>query len=200
MKIYLGIPTNRGIHPEVVRNLVAFDIETQKEKIDLILHFPRSSTVSLSRNLITRKALAENADWILMQDDDIQVKDNGYFQKMAKLAYAENAQIIGLPCRLRMAEEIVLNFADKIGDRYENYHEVPQKSKEIDVIGTGVMLINANWLKSVWPTGPWFSVIDTEVGCFPEDWNFCEKAKTKGAKIMVLPIQTVHWGEMGYIS
>ena len=199
MKLLWGTPTNRGIHPEVVRNIVSFDLDSQKQKNDLILYFPQSSTLSLSRNLIVKEALKNDADWILMVDDDVQIKDNNFFNLMLQTAFDNDAPVVGLPCRLKSNEEIVFNFADKRPEGYENYKVIPEAPKEVDVIGTGCMLINMAWLREKWPKAPWFWVIDTETGSFPEDWNFCEQVKQRGGKIMVESrVKTTHWGSLGF--
>lgn len=198
MKIYLGMPVYSGVHPETVRNLVAFDLDSQREKNELILHFPRSSILTLSRNLIVRKAIEVNADWVLMWDADIEIKDNDFLHRMVAAAYQHNTPVVGLPCRLKNNDEILFNFASKVGKEYNNAREIPQAPQETDVIGTGVMLINVAWIKNNWPISPWFEVIDTLTGAFPEDWNFCEKVRQRGGKVLVYPIKTVHWGEIGY--
>lgn len=198
-KIVIGMPSNRGIRPEVVQNLISFDLESQKERNDLRLYFPQSSLLTLSRNNIMRDALKWEADWVLMWDDDTQIKDDNFFNLMKETAYKMNANVVGLPVRLKNGEEIVFNFADKVGDKYVNYKELPKEPKEIDVIGTGVMLINMAWIRKNWPKPPYFSVIDTETGAWPEDWNFCQLVKEKGGKIVVEPrIATVHHGNIGY--
>lgn len=199
MKIYLGMPCYSGVHPEVVRNIVSFDLDSQGKKNELVLHFPQTSSITLSRNMIMREALKQNADWIIQWDNDIQIKSDDFFYKMTETAYKFGAPVVGLPCRLKDPGQIIYNFADKKGKEYINYKELPQEPKEIDVIGTGFMLINAKWIKENWPIGPWFSFIDTETGVFPEDWNFCEKVKERRGRIMVDPrMKTTHWGQMGF--
>jgi len=200
MKIYVGMPAYFGVHPEVVRNLVSFNIDLQKEQSEMVLHFPQTSTLSLSRNLIVKGALRENADWILMWDSDIQVKDNRFLEFLIETAYKNDAAVVGLPCRLKSPTEIKFNFAMKTHDKgYVNFSELPPEPREVDVIGTGVMLINMGWLRKNWPIGPWFTVIDTESGSFPEDWTFCEWVKSRGGKVMVDPrVKTVHWGLTGF--
>lgn len=190
-----------GVHPETVRNLISFDLDSQAKQNDLTLYFPQTSLITLSRNNIVREALKQGADWILMWDSDIQIKDDGFFAKMVKTAYDYNVPVVGLPCRLKVPE-VIYNFAVKRGKEYINYSsgglELPQEAIEVDAIGTGVMLINAKWLKEKCPTAPWFCVVDTLTGAFPEDWYFCEKVKEKGGKVIMLPIKTTHWGESGY--
>lgn len=199
MTIYLGMPTYQGVHPEVVRNLVSFDLDSQNQQNTLTLHFPQSSTLTVSRNLIMKQAIEQNVDWIMQWDTDIQVKDDGFFQKAVEFAYKNEIPVLGLPCRLKSPNEIVYNFANKNpeGD-YINFKECPKEPIEVDVIGTGLMIINAHWIRANFFKGPWFTVRDSEAGALPEDWHFCEKVKERGGKIFMFPIQTVHWGMQGF--
>ena len=53
MKIHVGMcvyPT-MGVHPETVRNIVQFDLESQERKNDLTLHFPQTFSLAYSRNI-----------------------------------------------------------------------------------------------------------------------------------------------------
>ena len=197
MIIEIGMPVYSGVHPEVVRNLIQFDLQSQTQRNNLILNFPKTSLVSLSRNNIMKDAVKNNADWCLMWDSDIQIKDQDFFNKMVKTAYDYNVPVVALPCRLKVPE-VIYNFAVKKDNKYENFKELPKTPIETDVIGTGVMLINMAFIRENIPKAPYFTVIDTEAGVFPEDWAFCEKIKEKGGKIIMLPLQTVHWGELGY--
>ena len=199
MKIVWATPTTRGIHPEVVRNIVAFDLDSQQQQNTLILNFPQSSLISMSRNNVVRDAIAKDADWVLMVDDDTSIKSEKFFKTMLDTAFRHNAPIVGLPVRLGDGSQIIYNFAHKKSYGYKNWEgELPTKPMEVDTIGTGVMLINIKWLKEHWPKAPWFHVTDTETGAFPEDWNFCEQIKAKGGKIIMEPrIKTVHWKPVG---
>lgn len=203
MKIHLGMPTYMGVHPETVRNIVQFDLESQDRKNDLTLHFPQTFSLSYSRNIIMKAAVEDDAEWVIMWDSDIQVKEKEFFEILLKTAYDKDAVIVGVPCRLRYGDKVVLNCGYRQADKYENLtaETCPKEPAEIDAIGTGLMLINLNWVKKNWPKGPWFDVIYTEAGMFPEDWTFCERVKERGGKVVVEPrIKTVHWGMIGYAT
>lgn len=199
MRIVWGTPTTRGIHPEVVRNIVAFDLNCQEKKHELRLYFPQSSLLTLSRNNIMRDALKWGADWVIMVDDDTQIKDDNFLNKMIETAYKFSASVVGLPVRLGVSDEIIYNFADKHPEKgYVNYRELPKEPKEVDVIGCGVMLINMQWIRDNWPKPPYFTIIDTEIGAWPEDWQWCTQVKERGGKVVVEPrIATVHYKLVG---
>src|SRR3990167_8616733 len=201
MRLLIGCPTTRGVHPAVVQNLISFDLDNQNKKNDLRVYFPQSSLLTFSRNNIMREALKFDADWCLMWDDDTEIKDTNFFNLMIETAFKMSASVVGLPVRLKTNDEIIFNFADKQDGKYVNYKygDLPKEPKEVGVIGTAVMLINMAWIRKNWPKAPWFSVIDTETGAWPEDWFFTEKVWEKGGKVVVEPrIATVHHGQIGY--
>lgn len=191
LKLLVGMPTYSGINPKVVLNLIDFDINSQKDGLDLHFSFPQGSIISALRNQIMRNAMKAKVDWVLMWDSDIQINDKEFFIKMVEEAAKREAPVIGLPCCLK----------SKV--RKLNYQRIKSKPDEPErwVIGTGVMLINMAWIREHWSKAPWFHVIDTEEGFWPEDFNFCEQVWDKGGKVEILGgIKTVHWGAYGFKS
>ena len=180
MRIYLGMPVYQGIHPRVVQNLLEFDLRRQKENMELITHFPQSSIIAHSRNIITKTALERDADWLLFWDSDIEVQDKGFLNTMIDAAFKEEACVASLPCSLK---------ADGV-----NYTRIDGKL----YCGTGVMLINLHWLHEHWPSPPWFEIIHNGINFSPEDYNFCKGVYERDGKICLCDIPTVHWGSYGY--
>lgn len=200
MKIHLGMPVFSGVHPNVVQNLIGFDIDSQKQKNELCTQFVRGSLISQNRNFIMRTALVHNDDWVLMWDADVEVLDRGFLQGMIETSYKFNAPVVGLAVKLKTGGSPFNCGRIKDGG-YRNYTHLRnfEDSWEVDAVGTGCMLINLNWIKKNIPSAPWFSVVDTETGAFPEDWHFCELVKQKGGTIYVDPrFKTRHFGEYGY--
>ena len=195
MRLTVGMPCYAGIHPKVVLNLINLDIGAQIARDDLIFDFPQSSILSLNRNEIVRRSRASEADWILMWDSDIEVFKKDFILDLVRTAYEKDAPVVGIPCRLKLQEE-AYNFRIKGA-----YCPLPKEDTEVDVVGTGVMLINAQWLKKNFSCGPWFSFLDTEYGTQPEDWVFCDRVRERGGKIYINPkIQTAHNGQMAFVS
>lgn|SRR3990167_566489 len=198
MKILISVCTNRGLHPEVARGLVAFDLNSQQEHHDLKLHFPQGPYISLSRNNSMREALRWGADWLFFWDDDTQIKDTNFFNTMKDTAYKYDATIVGLPYRLGTPDEIIYNVADKVNGEYTHYRELPSEPKEVDALGTGAMLINIAWIRKNWPEPPYFQVINNKIDAISEDYFFCEGVKERGGKVILEPrIKTTHWKLVG---
>ncbi len=196
------MPVYQGIHPEVVKNIVGLDLTNQMDGGAIIrLHFPQSSIITYSRNKIMAEALKDDADWLLMWDSDIQIEGEDFFKKMKDIAFKHDAPVVGLPCRLR-TDNVTYNFAHLKEGKYVNAKEMPQEAKEVDVCGTGCVLINLHWMRKNWMKGPWFTIIDTMngdvPGFWPEDFNFTQEITKLGGKIMVAPINTTHHASYGY--
>lgn len=142
--------------------------------------------------------MKEHYDWLLFWDGDISVEEPDFIEKMAELGHKTTANVIGLPCVLK-GEPKTYNFANKKGDIYKNFTELPKNPMAIDVIGTGMMLIWVNQFRKMMP--PYFSFMDTykdEPGFFPEDWRFCEHVAPY-TQILADPRFTVkHWGLIAY--
>src|SRR3990167_9701752 len=200
MRVIWGTPVygTLGIHPQVVRTIVEFDLANQERKNSLTLFFPEGPSIAYNRNRIIQEAIKIDADWIIMCDSDTQIKDKDFFNKMVEVAYKFSAPVVGLPVRLGVVDEVIFNFADKDTEKgYVNYKELPKEPKEVGVMGTGCIIINVKWVKEHL-TSPYFSVIDTPNGFFPEDWAFSEYVKKEGGKIVVEPrIATIHWKTTG---
>lgn len=194
------MPVYQGVHPNVVQNLINFDIDSQVQKNELCTQFVRGSLITQNRNLITRTALEHEDDWLLFWDADVEIRGRDFLHRMLKTAKEYDAPVVGLAVRLKTLAA-PFNCGMKEPGGYRNYTHIKdlEGAQEVDAVGTGCMLINLSWLRKNL-VAPYFQVIDTALGAFPEDWNFCEKVKEKGGKVVVEPnVQTVHWGEYAWI-
>ena len=218
MKILIGTPLyNHQLDSRTVTTMLDILKEAQARNTSLDWDRPSSCLLSYNRNVIAHNALKHEFDWLLFMDADMQVFDHGSFPfQMIETAAKQDADIVGVPVRLKnQAEEKVWNFCFLVEQGYMNWKgNLPIDPMEVDVIGTGIMLIKTSIFKDIPP--PWFQQTDTYhkedfvvnhgdikypagPGFFPEDFNFCEKAKRAGKKILMYPgVKAIHHGSYPY--
>lgn len=204
MKVLISTPSyQHQVNNEMVHSLLRTVQYMRENNHSVNWHSPTSSQLTFNRNIAVDIAMREHYDWLLFWDADISVAEPDFIEKMAQLGHKTTANVVGLPVVMK-GEPKTYNCATR-GDvgQYTNYTEIPREPWQVDVIGTGVMLIWVNDLRQM--DKPVFKFIDTwdpkrGAGVFPEDWRFCERATVGGAKrhptiIMADPRFTVeHWG------
>ena len=199
MKLLISTPCyNNQLDSRMVASVVNVIKEFFLRKESLNWDRPSSPLIAYNRNVSAYTAIKEDYDWLLFWDADISVEEPDFIFKMIDTAYKENADIVGLPVRLKTLAEKKYNCAVRKEDKYINYAgDFPKEPFSVDVIGTGIMLIRVEMLKKLTP--PWFSFTETfhmgRVGFFPEDWFFCEQVKKIEGSIIADPRFTVaHYG------
>ena len=204
MKILIATPAYaQQVNNEMVLSLIRAIEHLRSNNHSVNWYSPSSSILSFNRNLACDVAIKEGYDWLLFWDGDISVDEPDFIEKMSDLGHKTTGDIIGLPVVLK-GEPKTYNCAFKgidSAEGYINYNSADNPLRrdpfEVDVIGTGVMMIWVNALKKITP--PYFFFIDThkeKAGFFPEDWNFCERmTDVVGTKIIADPrFRVSHWG------
>lgn len=205
MKVLISTPSyQHQVNNEMVQSLLRTIQYMREHNHSVNWHSPTSSQLAFNRNIAVDIAIREHYDWLLFWDADISVKEPDFLEKMAELGHKTTADIIGLPVVLK-GEPRTYNCArSSPSGGYINYDCLPAQAWQVDVIGTGVMLIWVNALKTVVP--PYFTFTDTHnevtgAGVFPEDWGLCERMIAEhGTKIMADPqFHVYHWGLKAFV-
>lgn len=196
MKVLISTPAyQHQVNNEMVDSLLRTVQYMRDHNHAVNWHSPTSSVLTYNRNMSVDLAIKDHYDWLLFWDGDVSVKEPEFIEKMAELGHKTTADIIGLPVVLK-GEPKTYNCASMFDGSYINHQTVPANPWNVDVIGTGVMLIWVNLFKKM--QLPAFHFVDTyahgKSGFFPEDWTFCEDAMPY-TKVIADPRFTVeHWG------
>lgn len=196
MKILISTPCYQyQVHSEMVKSLLGVVSHLKDKNYSVQWDTPVSSILSYSRNLSVDHAIEDGYDWLLFWDSDISVKEPDFVEKMIETAYKNKVDIVGLPIALKGGDKY--NFGWKKNGVYEN--GVGYYKGEVDVIGTGIMLIKVSLFSVM--NQPYFTFTDTfngKSGFWPEDWNFCEKASVFTKILSDNRFDTAHWGQHAF--
>lgn len=205
MRILISTPCyNQSLDSRMVGSLLDSLHAVAEKKDSVDWDRPSSPLLAYNRNVSAQKALKENFDWLLYWDADTTASPADFIYKLIDTGFRKDASIIGAPCRLKTLDEKKWNCAIKHECKFVNFTgELPSLPFEVDVIGTGLMLVKVSSLNGL--AKPLFTITDTwdeqndRVGFWPEDWGFCEKMKANGGIIIAEPsIQTTHYGAIGF--
>lgn len=191
-KIFLGIPTNRGIKgisAESIFKMIAF-------KPELFLGFNVATegyTVAENRNCLVARAIKSKATHILFIDDDMIVPED-----TAVRLLAHKQEIVGITYHPRqMNSEAMLKKINAEKMMPVDYNEPPLV--ECEGVGGGVLFINLDVFKKI--ERPWFDwkIYDTGMVKMGEDFYFCEKAREAGYQVWAdTTLKVGHIGDFVY--
>lgn len=202
--IFIAIPTyDRKIDVEIMNTVAQLGASNPKD-YSFALDFIGSSIITESRNYLVKRFLeTEGATHLYFWDSDIVIRETGFFQKLIETSEKLGADIVGGCYRIKndSSKTVICRLNDPsknvVYDLKEltNYKNGEVKEPMVvDCIGNGSMLITRKVLETM--PAPWFSFIDEPASkTFPEDYNFCMKAKALGFKTAVDPrFETLHFG------
>ena len=142
MKILIGTPNyNKSINDDMADDLIRVCVNLVQKGWAVDWHHPSSPFVAFSRNLIARKALKEEFDWLLFWDADIQISTPQIVEKLIETAHKYNSLVVAVPVKIKMPDREIYNLAFKKDKAYENVVECKKEPFEIDVAGAALMLI-----------------------------------------------------------
>jgi GT2 family glycosyltransferase len=199
MKILVAIPTyDKKVDVEIMS--VFAQLPGHYQKHVFAFDFVQSSLISYARNHLVKRFLETDFDWLYFWDADVVIRDVSFIEKLLETAAKMEADIVGLPYRLKSGTGIYGcgvkgegGAANLTGIR--NFEKGELKEPQlIDALTTGSMLIHRKVLESL--KDPWFTIVDLPgLKFIPEDFNFCANAQKEGFKIAVDPrIDTFHFG------
>lgn len=173
-RLAIGIPTMGNVDWRFASSLMALQLLPDTRVIWMV-----RTMIDSARNMLVQEALKDPSyTHLLMLDDDMTFEPD-----FALRLLEQDVDIVGglafkrrpdyQPCVYRKNESDGLYFPI-----------LPKVFQEVDVVGTGGILINTNVLKKL--KYPWFEThYDDEGKHWSVDFNFCIKAKKEGFKIFV---------------
>jgi len=173
--IYIAVLNQGGIRVELV-NLLS-KIERQG-KYKLMITYPAKKPISYNRNLICKRFLTTDCDYLLMIDGDCVPTD-----KILNLADYDK-DIIGGTC-FGFVNKMIVPFC--MEKRQDGRYDVVKTNLnsgvvEVDAIGSGVMMIARRVLEEM--PHPFRNEYDPEgIKTIGLDFNFCKRAKALGYKV-----------------
>jgi len=188
-KIHIAILNQGSIRTENTNLMLELAGDT---RYDVTISFPANKPISYNRNLLVKRFLETDADFLLMIDDDC-VGD----KRILDLADYDK-DIIGATC-FGYVKQMVIPFCMKRNK--EGTYDILQVQNnsgvvECDGIGSGLMMIKREVLENM--PYPFRNEYDPEgLKIKGLDFNFCERAQKKGYTIWCDTNQLIsHWTVM----
>ena len=178
IKILAGVPVYHAVDPEPFMNFLVLSQASGRAEaegkygIRWCVPGPKIKTVS-ARNILSQLAIAGNADYLLIMDDDMVVPSN-----LLDYLLRRNVDIIS-PIFFRSNPPIdpLVYTLNEFGERVP-YYDYPRNAlfETRGGNGTGVMLIKTEVLRAMGDP-IWRGLVDPEIA---EDVEFCVRARELG--------------------
>jgi hypothetical protein len=205
IKLYFALLNRGWIRREVVAHQLpamknTAGVELLWEDPSLTWHHPIYS----NRNKIVKRFLKTDCDFLMMQDSDVFPLGHN----PAELVYA-NRDIIGCPAKVRSNSGTLDWVAYVWNDDAGGYVTVdmgraPSHAEllEVDIVGTGLILIRRNVLEDPNMKAPFLVENDEDGVCdWGTDFAFCKRAKKFGYEVFTTPWRVCeHVKEMGFLD
>jgi hypothetical protein len=193
MKVYLGIPSFYGRPRIETLGSVASGVKSltkANHEVEIVL-LP-DTWIAGARETICEAALEDNADWIVMTDDDMGFKGDLLLNLIqndvdicAALAHKRR-----FPYDPVVFEKVLADDSKGIKGGYKHIYNLKRDLVNVDGVGMGVIAIKAPILKSMMK--PWFATTNT----MGEDLYFCSNARHHGFKVYYDGrLQATHFGD-----
>ncbi len=185
----IGIPTMGMVDYRFASCMVSLSVPS----MTTVMWSPRAM-IDTSRNLICEKTLENpNITHLCMIDDDMTFDSDA----LAKLL-AHDVDICGVLAFKRRPDYQPCVYRKK--EDGNHYPILPEVFQEVDVVGTGMILIKIEVLKKL--KFPWFTTFYDEKGVhWSVDFVFCKNAKKAGFRIFVDPSTEIgHLGDAPVIT
>lgn len=192
-KIFIAVPTYENIYPDTFKSIYGLDHGGHQ----VVFDFVRGYDCATARNNIARQALNENADYVLMVDNDVTIPRDtiinllehnedvllGYY---AHRYYEPNDDATTSICKLY----------DNDGNEWFNFpNESQYRAKELEALrnlgaykieihggGMGCAMIRTDIFNQLeFPYFKWTNYPDGQV--LGEDLHFCVHCRNNGIKI-----------------
>jgi GT2 family glycosyltransferase len=186
MKILVAVPTYESIQPETFKSIYGLD----KCGHNVVFDFQRGYDCATARNNIAKEAIAEEADYVLMVDNDVILPSD----TLRNLLETQTDVCLGyyLTRWGNQSDSRVVIFKD--GEyNYSTYYNRDELQalrnkgvfrEKVHGGGFGCALVRTDVFKRI--AFPWFKFTIYEDGSnLGEDLNFCERCKEAGIPIIV---------------
>ena len=182
INITIGIPTSGYVHWEFAASIMGIQMVSGTR----IVWLPRTM-IDTARNALAEEALKnEKCTHLFMVDDDMTFEPDAMMKLLSR-----DVDVVGALAFKRRPDYDPCVYRKKEG---KYFPILPNIFQEVDVVGSGGILIKTDVLKKL--KRPWFETFyDDEGRHWSVDFDFCIKAKKAGFKIFVDP--TVEMGHIG---
>ena len=190
MRILIAVPTFESIYPDTFKSIYGLDSCGH----ELFFDFIRGYDVATARNKIAQRAIDEEADYVLMVDNDVVIPEDaleiltenltdvclGYYaHRDVDNIYRGNTSV----CKLYQSD----------GTKYKNYpleseysaremrdmREAGEYKLQIHGGGMGCAFINVDVFRKLrYPWYQWLIYADDQRGMLSEDLYFCEQCRS----------------------
>jgi len=202
-KVYLAILNSGKLRREIIATVIPAMRRT--EGIELIWENPMktwANPISSNRNMVVKRFLKTNCDFLLMIDDDVVPLHNP-----CELVRA-NMDIIGSPALIASPGDLMVWTAyvkhiDGVGYMAVDLNAMDDMFDmlQVDIVGTGCILIKRKVLEVL--KAPFHCEFDEDgVIAYGTDFAFCRKATSAGFKVYTTThrrcehYKTIGWNEL----
>lgn len=185
MKILIAVPTFETIYPDTFKAIYDLD----KVDHEVIFDFVRGYDCATARNNIVQKAKAENADYILMVDNDVTLPKDALINLLEGSndvclgAYPQRNsynRYEGKVCLYHLGERNYTNLFSS--EELRLLREAGENKIEVHGGGMGCALIRTDIFDRI--EYPWFDWVNyKDLGILSEDLYFCEQCMYNGITI-----------------
>ena len=174
IKVLIGVPVFQFCEPESMQTIYELKVPSG---VDCTLYFQKGYTHSQTRNLITKKSLAEKFDYTFFVDGDILLPPAA----LTDLLKMNEPIAAGWYIKKIPGKQIPEIYRKNENGNFEILTSIPRNEKlEVQGVGFGCVLVNNNVFRAMGKDG-WFEYIYQKNGFIcSEDINFCLAAKKKG--------------------
>lgn len=184
MKIFIAVPTYENIHPETFKSIYGLD----KCGHWVVFDYVQGYGVAMARNLIGKQAIAEDADYVLMVDNDVRLPHDTLRNLLEEpvdvcLGYCARRWDYGSNV-FKLGE---FSYTDAYHvDELRQLREQGVKREKIHGGGMACALIRTEVFKRIpYPYFSWTFYQNGEV--LSEDLNFCQRCNELNIPIYVDP-------------
>ncbi len=183
-KLVIGIPTMGIVDWRFASSLMALQLTPETRVIWMV-----KAMIDTARNNLVQEALTDQSyTHLLMIDDDMTFESD-----LALKLLEHDVDIVGALAFKRRPNYQPCVYRQNSEDK-QYYPILPEVFQEVDVVGTGGILIKIDIFKKL--KFPWFQTFYDVKGIhWSVDFDFCIKAKKEGFKIFVDP--SVEMGHLG---
>ena len=190
-KLIIGLPTNGNLDYRFASSLMGLQLTPETRVIWQV----RSMIDTARNNLVIEALKTIDYTHVLMIDDD-----HVFEPDVAMRLLAHDVDIVGALAFKRRPDYTPCVYCKKEDGKF--YPVLPEIFQEVDILGTGMMLIKMEVLQKLqFPYFETYYTKDDEHKHFSVDFDFCMKAKKAGFKIFVDPsVEIKHIGDPEIVS
>ncbi len=182
-KLVICIPTEGHVDWQFASSLMALQLLPETRVIWMV-----KTMIDSARNMLVQEAMKDSSYTHMLMIDDDMTFESDFALKLLE----QDVDVVGGLAFKRRPAFTPCVFEKRQDKKY--YPILPEVFREVDVVGTGGILIKMDVFKKL--KYPWFETYYDDSGRhWSVDFDFCIKAKAAGFKIFADPE-----AEMGHIG